>query len=193
MDAATATQVNALLAEGKHAEASALAQQAAIENDPHMKPRQAATKAKKAAGCCGRCGGVIAPGAPVWIGAVSCRGYYQQDYVTLEAPLCENCRDYRTWRPTRYFPPRPCENCKRPVHLRQTRRVRRVVCSDGCRKALYRAQYFRRKGSRARRCDVCGEVFTQTRSDAKTCSPACRQKAYRRRVTDTNESSTANS
>jgi len=30
-------------------------------------------------------------------------------------------------------------------------------------------------------CGVCGEEFTAKRVDAKTCSPACKQKAYRRR------------
>jgi len=30
-------------------------------------------------------------------------------------------------------------------------------------------------------CEVCGEQFTATRRDAKTCSPACKQKAYRQR------------
>jgi RNA polymerase-binding transcription factor DksA len=31
-------------------------------------------------------------------------------------------------------------------------------------------------------CEVCGEALTPTRLDAKTCSAACRQKAYRRRA-----------
>jgi hypothetical protein len=31
------------------------------------------------------------------------------------------------------------------------------------------------------RCPVCHKRFTPSRSDAVTCSPACRQKAYRRR------------
>jgi hypothetical protein len=31
------------------------------------------------------------------------------------------------------------------------------------------------------RCPVCDKRFTPSRSDAVTCSPACRQKAYRRR------------
>ena len=31
------------------------------------------------------------------------------------------------------------------------------------------------------RCQVCDKKFTPRRSDAITCSPACRQKAYRRR------------
>ena len=31
-------------------------------------------------------------------------------------------------------------------------------------------------------CEVCGEALTATRRDAKTCSAACRQKAYRLRA-----------
>lgn len=33
-------------------------------------------------------------------------------------------------------------------------------------------------------CPVCEKTFTPKRSDAKFCSNACRQKAYRNRVTD---------
>jgi RNA polymerase-binding transcription factor DksA len=31
-------------------------------------------------------------------------------------------------------------------------------------------------------CEVCGEALTATRRDAKTCSAACRQQAYRGRT-----------
>lgn len=34
-------------------------------------------------------------------------------------------------------------------------------------------------------CSVCGKVFTPKRADSKYCSNACRQKAYRERVTVT--------
>ena len=36
-----------------------------------------------------------------------------------------------------------------------------------------------------RTCQTCGNTFTPKRSDAKFCSNACRQKAYRENVTDT--------
>ncbi len=36
--------------------------------------------------------------------------------------------------------------------------------------------------SREKVCEVCGEEFTATRRDAKMCSSACKQKAYRRRA-----------
>jgi hypothetical protein len=31
------------------------------------------------------------------------------------------------------------------------------------------------------RCEICGEEFTASRRDAKTCSDGCKQKAYRQR------------
>lgn len=53
---------------------------------------------------------------------------------------------------------------------------KRVFCSQECRASGTRAQ------PQQKTCEVCGEPFTATRSDAKTCSPACRQKAYRQRM-----------
>jgi hypothetical protein len=37
----------------------------------------------------------------------------------------------------------------------------------------------KRAEERKKVCEVCGEEFTATRRDAKTCSKACKQKAYR--------------
>ena len=37
------------------------------------------------------------------------------------------------------------------------------------------------RGDRQKVCEVCGEEFTATRRDAKTCSARCKQKAYRQR------------
>ncbi len=66
------------------------------------------------------------------------------------------------------------------------RSERAVVCgSDDCRRAHNRNQPHaveRRLGAREKSCEICGEPFPASRIDAKTCSPACRQRAYRRRV-----------
>ena len=43
----------------------------------------------------------------------------------------------------------------------------------------------RREARKDMVCPVCGKNFTPKRSDAKYCSNACRQKAYRDSVTDT--------
>lgn len=47
----------------------------------------------------------------------------------------------------------------------------------------------RRKENRIKKshlniCPICGNNFISTRKDAKYCSNACKQKAYRNRVTD---------
>jgi hypothetical protein len=75
-----------------------------------------------------------------------------------------------------------CNWCGRPiVFVTQTKYpepYRRIMyCSEACREAAAGVE----AGSREKVCEVCGESFTATRRDAKTCSPACKQKAYRAR------------
>jgi len=76
-----------------------------------------------------------------------------------------------------------CDHCKRGVYYMTATAYsdeegdlyrRPTYCSLACRQA-HRAR------AREKVCGVCGEAFTATRADAKTCSPACRQKAYRLR------------
>jgi hypothetical protein len=45
-----------------------------------------------------------------------------------------------------------------------------------------RQRELRRQRRANRPCDGCGERFTGSRSDARYCRPACRQRAYRRRA-----------
>jgi hypothetical protein len=52
-------------------------------------------------------------------------------------------------------------------------------CSDGCQHA--RELVRRRVKHEPRACAVCGESFTPKRSDARYCSPTCRQRAHRER------------
>jgi predicted nucleic acid-binding Zn ribbon protein len=65
-----------------------------------------------------------------------------------------------------------------------------AFCSDRCRwtyhNRLRGARMAARRGNRV--CEVCGEHFTPKRMDAKTCSPACRQKKYRMNRTAHNSS-----
>lgn len=42
----------------------------------------------------------------------------------------------------------------------------------------------RRAAARVKVCKFCGDQFTATRADGIYCGPACRQSAYRKRVTD---------
>ena len=68
-----------------------------------------------------------------------------------------------------------CATCMRPIsvltdtHYR-TPYTRPLYCSEECRN--WRPEKV---------CEVCGSEFVATRADAKTCSPKCRQAAYRRR------------
>lgn len=57
-------------------------------------------------------------------------------------------------------------------------------CSGGCRTTWHnsqrRARLAARRGKMA--CEVCGENFTPKQWGAKTCSGACRQRKYRRKI-----------
>ena len=64
----------------------------------------------------------------------------------------------------------PCEACGRPV-------VGGRVCSRGCEGYVYRT--LRRRAAVAT-CRSCGASYHPKRSDARYCSAACKQKAWRR-------------
>lgn len=76
----------------------------------------------------------------------------------------------------------PCkrERCEREVvllrSLSQASPERRYYCSDQCQQLNSD-----KLKNRTRRCQQCGATFTPKRSDSKTCSSRCRQKAYRDR------------
>jgi hypothetical protein len=92
-----------------------------------------------------------------------------------------------SWLATRQWrPPKPCEKCGRPVIWDMRRKLPKyVVCSDGCRRAVYGA--VARAKLRAlvqpRSCALCGAGLQAKRSLARYCSAACKQKAFRRRTT----------
>ncbi len=73
-----------------------------------------------------------------------------------------------------------CDRCKRVVYIvtatpyKDAYYVRSTYCSDHCRAV-------ERTARQQIACEVCGASFTPKRSDAKTCSSACRQRAYRSR------------
>ena len=84
---------------------------------------------------------------------------------------------------------KPCEGCGRPVHNEfdgvSNWRLH-TYCSEDCqrtaRAANARQRRLQERGMRP--CDECREIFEPARKDAKFCSVACKQKAYRHRVTD---------
>lgn len=162
--------------------------------------------------CC-RCGDPIPPGTPVWM--LSCRLFSfpfadspipaNRDFAFVEntvAAWCKSCASSRPVSPRGKNPQQqpvmsgPCRGCGREVHLYETdencgkSRARAFLCSQRCRNKVYGARFRKRHGKPKpagplARCTVCQRNFPAKRSDAKTCSPACRQKAYRRKVTVT--------
>ncbi len=137
-----------------------------------------AVDAKATAEACGLCGCAIAEGAPVVVRKLfTWRSY-------LVAPVCTECGHLE---PDKAL---PCYWCERPVamdhELFASRNRSGIFCCDRCRSKWHnRRNSAIRKRQRqrylAKTCEVCGEEFTATRVDTKTCSPACKQKGYRQR------------
>lgn len=62
---------------------------------------------------------------------------------------------------------------------------RNKYCSQRCVNDAYMERRRQRHEAQLQKvCAVCGKPFTARRADAMYCSPACKQTAYRRRVTD---------
>jgi len=84
------------------------------------------------------------------------------------------------WRP-----PAPCESCGRPVIDRVILGyvvLRHITCGEpACQRAI-RAAPARARRRRPCVCLGCGIEFKPARDDARYCSPACKQRAYRRRL-----------
>ena len=82
---------------------------------------------------------------------------------------------------------RHCAYCGDPLPHR-----RRKYCSDPCQQAGWKAeQRHKRALARRRRCAGCNTPFTPTRADGLYCTDACRQRAYRLRVTGNDSSNVA--
>lgn len=120
---------------------------------------------------CSRCGRALRAGEPVWRNGG-------------RMPTCKGCM---RWNRFAIYSTGPCDTCGRTVHFMQGREWRRhYFCSQGC-KLLYQHAKARQRRAEARGatqvCVGCGEHFEPTRADSRFCSGACRQKAYRQRVT----------
>lgn len=78
--------------------------------------------------------------------------------------------------------PTPCAACGRMVIRNAEPLLKRVTCSRACSTSLTRS----RNGGKGSGlpCETCGEPVTSGRADSRYCGSACRQKAYRRRVTN---------
>lgn len=99
----------------------------------------------------------------------ACRPYYCY-HVPWEGDGVRGKRtrgEYQHW----------CDRCGRPFMGALARRY----CSDECGQRTRAERRDRTRDRESRRCVVCGDPFTPPRADGRYCSPACRQKAYRRR------------
>jgi hypothetical protein len=83
----------------------------------------------------------------------------------------------------------PCAGCGKPVIGGGRTNRHHVTCSDRCKGRVYHPAVTHVQQS----CDVCGDEFVPVRDDARYCSPACRQRAYRdrRRLADDAQTSSA--
>ena len=120
-----------------------------------------------AAAVCAKCQGPIAPGE-----AIHRRG-------RLRANWCRKCggRAASPWNVHSAV----CPTCSRVVYTGRLTWPRHLYCSVRCQR---RGQDAQRRAARAaakgpRTCPVCDQTFTPARSDAQTCSPACRTRRYR--------------
>jgi hypothetical protein len=150
-----------------------------------------AREARGSAGMCGCCSRELSArepayfGAEVYVGMWPLSSSYSRKRQICEARyrptvLCWSCA------PEWMSPERNdviTQLCTRPMVLRlELSALRNTFCSAPCKRA-YQDQLRREKRAEERKkiCEVCGEEFTATRRDAKTCSAGCKQKAYRRR------------
>ncbi len=153
-------------------------------------------EAQRSAELCGQCGRGLEDGEAVYIAPKVYTGL--ATLVRLphfeRAPVCGDCAPVNIAERTgtrgdgvyRVYVDEPCNACGRPVVFRPTyglyRRRRHVFCCTRCQWSHYNAARNERAArEREKVCEGCGEAFTATRRDAKTCSAACKQKAYRLR------------
>jgi len=145
--------------------------------------RERVRQAQQTCSHCAGCGKALDADEPVW----RRRTYYVWEQfgrlTQTVAPHCGHCKTDR-----KYLNPRRCEGCGRPVHQEVNRVKRsRAICCEQCEGKVHTQEARTRRAQArgvTRKCQVCAEYFEPTRSDSKFCTARCRQKAYRRRVTD---------
>ena len=153
-----------------------------------------AREARKTARMCGCCGRELTLKEPAHFGADVYVGMWPLYWDRVSKPqickpryertvLCDACA------PEWLSPERDdvvtqlCAHCDRPMVSRlELSELRRTFCSDPCQQEYHNwLRKEKRAEERKKVCEVCGEEFTATRRDAKACSKACKQKAYRGR------------
>jgi len=151
--------------------------------DDSRNATRAIYRAQQTAATCARCERTIQPEEPVWRQGMflgfSCFGGRRYTY----APVCKGCRsDYRE-----FWEAAPCKGCGRPVYdeiNRSFTQKQHLSCSQACKHKSYaaavRERRRRRRGTLA--CEICGKAYQPSRSDSRFCSVACKQRAYRKRI-----------
>jgi hypothetical protein len=120
---------------------------------------------------CAQCGADVGPDALYRLGP----GYDAQFYCAA----CARARIHPS-----VWPPRStvCRACGRRLYYQGGQLWPRHYCTEACARAARRAR--RRRGRRQLPavCARCLAGFVATRPDARYCSGACRQAAYRQRL-----------
>ena len=153
--------------------------------------------AAKTCSHCVDCERPLAPGELIWRQRITLgSGMFGRGTQHRLLPICETCShakeswgSYRYPHPTAEFrPAQPCQGCGRPVHERHSPRYgfhrnRHVICCENCYRGaeLKCARESRTLARGTLECEDCGKSFEADRNDAKFCSSACKQKAYRKR------------
>jgi len=85
---------------------------------------------------------------------------------------------------------KPCIHCGRPLYVQVKKWGRwgyvqpvTTACDQYCRNAA-RAKQRRALRRQSQRCNHCGGEYQPQSSASRFCSPACKQKAYRKRHAD---------
>lgn len=134
---------------------------------------------------CGQCGTNFAAGETAYLSTRNWNGGHRRNV------RCFACAKPGEARPGVWRGPLPCRGCQRPIvyisriephYRRREAGGSWIACSTRCTRRAYN-----QKPSQEREpldCVVCHERIDTRRRDARYCSPACRQKAYRGRKPD---------
>ncbi len=133
---------------------------------------------------CQACGHQLADGEPVHRILVSGETIWPHRFGGGVGHICAKCASEVYFSHKRWRDPVPCSNCAYPVKTDTSREpTQSVTCGPECQRLAYNARARQRREWRrtALTCETCGDQFRPKRTDARYCSSACRQKAYRRR------------
>jgi hypothetical protein len=168
--------------------------------DEEIDAQDLAREVTKTARVCGCCGQKLPPDEPAFLGAKVYVGMWALYWDRVRKPqickpryertvLCGSCAPDWLSSERDDVVMQLCAHCERPMVLRlEFSELQRTFCSNACREAYHnQLRKEKRIEEREKVCEVCGEVFTATRRDAKTCSDGCKQKAYRQRKKEVKE------